>query len=292
MRQKPKLSVVITAFREEKTIGKAIESAKKQIDLRSDELWVVAPDKETIAAAQKISGVRVFQDPQKGKPTALNLVFEKLGGEVVILTDGDVWVAEEAIDNLVSKIEESGVGMVSSRPVSLNDKKFLFGYWAYLLTEAAHLVRIKRNSKGEYLDCSGYLLAIRKDLFTPIPADHLTEDAYLSQQVYKKGYKIGYVPLARVFVKFPANFKDWLIQKTRSVGGASKKESSIPMMRGWREEIKNGMLLFSLPISPVEYLYLFLLFLARGYLWLNIFWKLRVKKLPFEKVWLRVESTK
>ncbi len=292
MREKPKLSVVITAFREEETIGKAIESAKKQIDLRTDELWVVAPDKETISAAQKISGVRVLKDPGKGKPTALNHVFEKVIGEVVVLTDGDVWVAEEAIGNLLLKIEESGVGMVSSRPVSLNDKKFLFGYWAYLLTEAAHLVRIKRSLKGEYLDCSGYLLAIRKDVFSLIPADNLTEDAYLSQQVYKKGYKIGYAPLARVFVKFPANFKDWMKQKTRSVGGASKKEASVPMMRGWREELKEGMLLLSLPASPLEYLYLLLLFLARGYLWLNIFWKLRIKKLPFEKVWLRVESTK
>jgi len=292
MREKPKLSVVITAFREEETIGKAIESAKKQIDLRSDELWVVAPDKETITAAQEIDGVKVLKDPGEGKPTALNLVFEKVGGEIIILTDGDVWVAQKAVKNLSLKFEESGVGMASSRPISLNDEKFLFGYWAYLLTEAAHLIRVKRSLKGEYLDCSGYLLAIRKDLFTPIPADHLTEDAFLSQQVYKKGYKIGYAPPARVFVKFPANFRDWMIQKTRSVGGASKKESSVPMMRGWREEVKNGMLLLSLPASPLEYLYLFLLFIARGYLWLNIFWKLRVKKLPFEKVWLRVESTK
>ena len=292
MREKPKLSVVITAFREEKTIGKAIESAKKQIDLRSDELWVVAPDKETISAAKKIPGVMVLKDPGKGKPTALNLVFERVGGEIIVLTDGDVWVAEKAVKNLVLKFKESGVGMASSRPVSLNDKKFLFGYWAYLLTEAAHLVRIKRSSKEEYLDCSGYLLAIRKDLFSPIPVDHLTEDAYLSQQVYKKGYKIAYVPQARVFVKYPTNFRDWLKQKTRSVGGASKKQDNIPMMRGWKEELRNGMLLLSLPKSPLEYLYLLLLFIARGYLWLVIFWKLRIKKLPFEKVWLRVESTK
>lgn len=292
MSQKPKLSVVITAFREEKTIGKAIESVKEQIDLRTDELWVVAPDKETISASKKFPGVKVFKDPGNGKPTALNLIFEKVAGGIVVLTDGDVWIDKKAIKNLVSKFKEDGVGIVSSRPVSLNDKSNLFGYWAYLLTEAAHLVRIQRNLKGQFLDCSGYLLAIRKDLFTHIPADHLTEDAYLSQQVYQKGYKTVYAPEARVLVKFPTNFKDWIKQKTRSVGGASQSVSGVPMMRGISKEIAQAKILITLPKSVLEYWYLFLLFCVRGYLWVNIFWKLKIKKLPFDKVWLRVESTK
>jgi cellulose synthase/poly-beta-1,6-N-acetylglucosamine synthase-like glycosyltransferase len=292
MKQKPKLSVVITAFREEGTIGKAIESVKSQIDMGVDDLWVVAPDSQTISVAEKFSGVKVYKDPGNGKPTALNLIFEKVTGDIVVLTDGDVWMDKKAIKNLTSKFKEKGVGIVSSRPVSLNDKSTLFGYWAYLLTEAAHLIRIQRNLKGEFLDCSGYLLAIRKNLFAHIPADHLTEDAFLSQHVYAKGFKTMYAPEARVLVKFPANFKDWLKQKTRSVGGASQKNIAVPMMRGIKQEVSQAKILLSLPKSVLEYWYLFLLFCARGYLWLNIFWKLKVKKLPFDKVWLRVESTK
>jgi poly-beta-1,6-N-acetyl-D-glucosamine synthase len=292
MSKKPKLSVVITAFREERTIGKAIESVKSQIDLRTDDLWVVAPDSQTISVAEKFSGVKVFKDPGNGKPTALNLIFEKVTGDIVVLTDGDVWIDKNAIKSLISKFKEKGVGIVSSRPVSLNDKSSMFGYWAYLLTEAAHLVRIQRSLKGQFLDCSGYLLAIRKDLFTHIPADHLTEDAFLSQQVYTKGYITAYAPKAKVLVKFPNNFKDWLKQKTRSVGGASQKNLSVPMMRGIKQEFLQAKILLTFPKSILEYWYLFLLFSARGYLWLNIFWKLKIKKLPFDKVWLRVESTK
>ena len=44
-------SVIITAFREEKTIGRAIEALLSQIDFSKGELWVVAPDEATLKVA-------------------------------------------------------------------------------------------------------------------------------------------------------------------------------------------------------------------------------------------------
>jgi len=46
------ISVIITAFKEPKTIGKAIESIAEQ-KISKNEILVVAPDKETLDAAKK-----------------------------------------------------------------------------------------------------------------------------------------------------------------------------------------------------------------------------------------------
>lgn len=294
MIKKPAVSVIITAFKEPRTIGKAIKSILEQIDKKKDQLLVVAPDEETLGVARKFSSpVEVLRDKGKGKPAALNLAFGRVKGEIAVLTDGDIWVEKRAVRALVEKFKNPEVGIISGRPIPANNRKDFFGFWAYLLTETAHYLRVKRIKRNQFIDCSGYLLAIRKNLLSKIPPETLTEDAYLSQKVCQAGFKTSYAPEAKVYVKFPANFRDWLKQKTRSVGGARKQfVPGISKMRGWRQELKGGVFLFSLCKTPKEWLYLLLLFGARFYLWLVIFWKLHLQKSSFETIWQRVESTK
>jgi len=294
MVKKPAVSVIITAFRESKTIGRATRSVLEQINKEKDQLLVVAPDEETLRVARKFSPLaEALQDKGKGKPAALNLAFKQTRGKIAVLTDGDVWVGKGAIKALLEKLKNPEVGIVSGKPIPTNSRESLFGFWAYLLTEAAHYLRVKRVKKDQFIDCSGYLLAIRKNLLSKIPPETLTEDAYLSQRVYQAGFKTFYAPEAKVYVKFPANFRDWLKQKIRSVGGARKQfVPKISKMRGWRQELRESAFLFSLCKTPKEWLYLFLLFGARFYLWLVIFWKLHLQKSSFEKIWQRVESTK
>lgn len=269
------VSIIITAFKEPQTIGKAIKSLGKV-----DQLLLVAPDRETRKAARNTSSkIKILKDRGKGKPAALNLAFRKVKGDIVVLTDGDVWLEKGSVKHLIRKLNDKKVGIVSGRPVPINKKDNLFGFWAYLLTEAAHQWR----SKSDYFDCSGYLLAIRKELFVKIPLETLAEDAYLSRKVYQKGFKAAYAPKAKVYVKFPTNFSDWLKQKVRSVGGAG---------RGWRVEIGESWRPLLLCRTPKQFFYFFLLLLARTYLWLLIFWKLKIKKQSFGKIWQRVESTK
>lgn len=46
------ISVIITAFKEPKTIGRSVETFAKQL-AGKDELLVIAPDRETLAEAEK-----------------------------------------------------------------------------------------------------------------------------------------------------------------------------------------------------------------------------------------------
>ena len=88
-----KCSVIITAFKEEKTIGEAIKQIIYQLP-KNSEILVIAPDEPTLSVAKKFSEkdkrIKILKDPGKGKPTALNLGFKEAKGKVLILTDGDV----------------------------------------------------------------------------------------------------------------------------------------------------------------------------------------------------------
>ena len=98
-------SVVITAFREEKTIGRAIEALLPQIDFSKGELWVVAPDEATLKVAKNYPQVKTLKDEGKGKPAALNLAVSKAKGEILVLTDGDVRLGKEALGKILAAFE-------------------------------------------------------------------------------------------------------------------------------------------------------------------------------------------
>lgn len=294
----PTFSVVITAFREPNTVGRAIEAFLPQLP-EDGELLVVCPDEETARVARHFSRldsrVRHVADPGEGKPVALNVGLAAARGEVVVLSDGDVVVAEDALGPLLEPFEDGGVGAVSGRPVSVAPRSTCLGYWSHLLTDAAHEVRLARDRSGRFLLCSGYLFAFRRHLVERIPPDALAEDAVISHAVAAQGGRVRYAPDALVFVKYPTTYGDWLLQKVRSAGGYAQDyvRNSPHRMRSARHELVDGTrLALAYPRSAREFLWSLLLFAARLHLWLLVFLNVRVLKRPLRSLWKRVESTK
>ena len=289
------ISVIITAFNEPNTIGRAIEAflKQKQPDM---EILVVCPDMATKKAALKYDGVKVIKDKGKGKPSALNTAFKHARGDVLVLSDGDVYVDKNILRELLGPFQDPKVGAVSGRPVSLSSRKDLFGYWSHFLTDAAHSIRIKRFKNDEYVVCSGYLCAIRARLVKEIPKDALVEDSVISYKILKAGYQIAYASQAQVFVKYPTNFNDWLKQKRRTLGGELQIRTFIgksPRMRSFLKEALEGSI-FALryPKNLKEFFWTAVLFPARFFAWTLAFWDTKIRKKPLHLIWKRIESTK
>ena len=91
------ISVIITTYKEPGTIARAIEAVAEQ-KLPDSEIIVVAPDMETLKEASKLrvkyKNLRLVQDAGKGKPAALNLAVSKAKGDILVLTDGDVYAGK------------------------------------------------------------------------------------------------------------------------------------------------------------------------------------------------------
>ena len=214
------ITIVITAFREPHTIGKTIESIINQNIPYSYELLAFAPDLETAKViknyAKKYKKIKYIKDPGKGKYTALNLAFRKAKGEILIFTDGDVFLAKDSIKEILKPFKNKKIGCITGRPVSINSRDYMFGFWSNILTYAAHKMRIEKVSQNKPIIVSGYLFAMRNKVIKKIPLD-VAEDAIIPYMFYDKGYKIGYAPNAVVNVKYPTSFRDWISQKKRSI---------------------------------------------------------------------------
>ena len=166
------ITIIITSYKEPKTIGKAIESFTQQNIKEEYEIIVSAPDEETQEVvktyAEKDWRVKLFIDEGKGKSAALNKVLKIVQGDIIILTDGDVYVGENSVNEILNFFEDKQVGCVTGQPMSQNDRRTMFGYWSHMLCYAAHKMRLKRHNKGQFLECSGYLFAFRNGIINEI----------------------------------------------------------------------------------------------------------------------------
>ncbi|HET92246.1 MAG TPA: glycosyltransferase [Chloroflexi bacterium] len=292
------LSVLITAFREATTIGRAIEALLPQLPPEA-EMLIVCPDPATTAIvdeyATRYPVIRHVADPQRGKPVALNVGLKVAQGDIVVLSDGDVVVAEDALTHLLAPFADPQVGAVSAHPVSVSPRDTMMGYWSYLLTAGIHQIRLNRDRDAKFLVCSGYLFAFRRALITQVPEDALAEDAVISHTIAQQGYRVRYAPQAHVFVKYPTTYQDWLRQKVRSAGGYAQdyiRKSPLRMRSAWLEIWYGTQLALRYPRHPREFLWTLLLFAARLHLWLLVFINVRVLHRPLSDLWQRVESTK
>lgn len=294
------ISIIITsAFEEHRTIGKAIESILNQNIKEAYEIIVVTPDKKTqevVAGYKKEYPVKIVEDPFLGKPYALNLAFKKAKGEILILTDGDVYLGEGAISSILEPFKNAKIGIVSGRPISLNPRFNKWGYFSHLLTDlGAHETRILRRKKGKMIVCSGYLYALRKKLIPNIPKSVLSEDAIISHMIYEKGYETVYAPNAKVYVKYPDNLQDWLIQKKRSAGGYNQINTYVKSkerMRSFTREAFGILRVFKYPESMIEAIWTVELAILRLYLWMVIYLDVNVRKKELKNMWLKVDSSK
>jgi len=262
-------------------------------------LLVVCPDEPTATAAAQYARqapqMRVLRDEGKGKPAALNVGLNAAQGEIAVLSDGDVYVGPGSVQALLAAFTDPQVGIVTGRPVSVSPRQTMLGYWSHLLVDAgAHQQRLRRARDGAFLECSGYLYAFRRSLVQPIPEDSLAEDGLISHRVWEQGYLTAYAPEALVYVKYPSSYRDWITQKIRSMGGdAQQYVKASRGKRSFRQEVGDGLwAAIRYAQSARELWWTLLLFVARAYVWLRVWWDVKYRKRPFSALWQRVNSTK
>lgn len=291
-----KVTFLITAYKEPKTIGKAIESALNQKTKREYEIVVCAPDKETLEVAKKYKKVKIFKDLGKGKSFALNQIFSKIDSEILILSDGDVFVNEYAVESILQEFKNPLIGCVTGRPIPKEDKSEKWGYWANFLFEAAHKLRESAYNKNKFLECSGYLFAFRKKMISEIPTD-VAEDTIIPYYFWEKGYSIGYAKNAKAYVKNVNNHKDWLSQKVRCAKAHETLEKYVdtkttPRVKSFSNEAKGFFDAIFYAKSIKQFWWTIELILMRATLWFKVFKETKLQNKKYSDNWKRVESTK
>ena len=297
------ISLIITAYEDPNSTKECIFRLLNQKNFKEKfELIVACPDEPTkrviMDYKKKFPKIirYVQQEYGSGKNRLINKILKLTRGEILIWTDGNKFIEKDAISLVLKKFDNKKVGLVGGKPIPLNERNNLFGYWAHLLTDAASKTKEIIAKNGWVIEQTANLMAFRKGLITEIPLD-VSEDAYISHKIVQQGYKNIYVKEAKVLVTYPRNFKDWIKQKVRSIKSHETLNKYIDeksmKMKSFSNEIFYGIYLsWSYPKNIKEFFWTFLLYPARLCIWMKAFYEIKFKKENYNPDWSRSESTK
>jgi cellulose synthase/poly-beta-1,6-N-acetylglucosamine synthase-like glycosyltransferase len=282
------IHIIITSYKEPKATIRAVNAFLRQKTKEKFKIIVCDPFPEVekqIKKEIKDKRVSFFLDPGEGKSYALNLLLERIysGDEkdIIVLSDGDVYVSDNALQEMVQAFKDEKVGCVTGRPVALDSKDEKYGYWAHFAFSGIDKARRKISSKNKFMECSGYLFAIRNSVLQGFPLE-TSEDSIIPYLFWKKGYRIVYSPNAEVYVKNPGNWADYRAQKVRNIKAhenLNKIAPDLPRTKSLWNEIKHGWYFFFIyPRKAKEFLWTIELYFARLYIYLRAFSELRKKK--------------
>lgn len=218
---RPRVTVIIAAWREAKTIGQKLESLANQTYPQGLVDVVVACDGSddgtqgaaTDAGAKALAGrVKVLDLPRGGKPTALNAGAAAAAGEVLVFTDARQPLSENAIEALVEDLADETVGAVGGELV-MDGAEPAGAYWKY---EA--FIRRCEGRSGSTVGVSGALYAIRRELFAPMPPETILDDVYVPMRVRLAGRRVGFEPAARAFDRAAHSGREFQ-RKVRTLSG-------------------------------------------------------------------------
>lgn len=223
----PAITMVVPAYNEEAQIRGAIESLLAQ-DYPSDRRQILIlsdasdDNTDTIVREYANRGVQLFRMATRSGKTAMeNAAVGAIRGSVVINTDASIRMERSAVRKLVEAILEPGVGVASSRDVSVDagseraatsKGSAEAGYVGYEMR-----IRSLETRAGGIVGASGSGYAIRADLHRhPIRAD-LSRDFSAALTARRHGLRAVSVDDAICFVPRTPSIRREYRRKVRTI---------------------------------------------------------------------------
>jgi len=220
----PEVTLLIAAYNEEDVIRFKMANCRT-LKYPQDKLkitWVTdgSTDKTNELLAE-YKDVKVFFDPRRlGKSAAINRSVPLIDTPLIIFTDANTMLNDEAILIIVKAFNDPMVGCVAGekRIVSKSKDNASSGgegiYWKY---ESA--LKALDSRLYSATGAAGELFAIRKDLFEPIEKEILLDDFVMSMRIAAKGYKIKYCKDAFAVESGSLNISEEKKRKIRIAAG-------------------------------------------------------------------------
>jgi len=293
---KTKCTIGICVYNEEKNIRKLIESLYNQ-QLKSviiDEIITVVSGStdETFDIVSSLSKrykkIKIIKQKQReGKASAVNLLIEKSRNEILVLVGGDLILDATVIQKLVGRFNDFDMGMTGARPIPINDMNDgLSGFAAHLLWDLHHRISMKTPKMGE-------VVAFRK-IFKRIPILSSVDEANIEPLIRGQGYKIQYIPSAKIYNKAPTTISDFIKQRKRIYNGhlAVKHEQSYEVSTMNIQTIAQALFSFLMDHPhPKYFIYTPLVIFLEAYSRYLGWWDYKIVKKRYT-VWELIGTTK
>ena len=189
------ISIIIPAYNEERNIEAKIDSLWKALKgIQIDTEVLIGSDgsrDRTVEIAEtrlkeiNAANWKVVKFENEGKCNTLNKLVKIARGELIISTDADVAVPENAVKLMIDAFEaNSRLGCLSCVPV-LNSSRVgsQKHYW-----NIEGRIRNAESLLGKLIVVTGWLYAYRRDAFEVIPKGVMADDLWIPLITLLKGY--------------------------------------------------------------------------------------------------------
>jgi poly-beta-1,6-N-acetyl-D-glucosamine synthase len=255
----PGVSIVVAAHNEGARLGARLENllsldyppARRQIIVVSDG----STDDTADMARRHGPSVECLEVPRGGKAIALNAGVQRATFEIVVFADARQTFAPDALRQLVAPFSDPAIGGVSgellldcesalftnrrgdedrrrgagqARPARAERRSFANRrlalessiadgvglYWRY----EKYLRRLE-STVGSTLGATGAIYAIRRALWTPLPAETILDDVLAPMRVVMAGFRVVFDEGARAFDRAAADADAESRRKIRTLAG-------------------------------------------------------------------------
>jgi biofilm PGA synthesis N-glycosyltransferase PgaC len=244
----PTCTLVVAAYNEEDFISEKIANtlAVKYPESKLSFLFVTdgSTDRTAEIVAQYPQVKLMHSTAREGKIVAVHRAIQEVTTEVVVFTDANTFLNEDALVNLCRHYAEEKVGaiagekrvMVEESADATAGEGFYWKYESKLKSWDSELYSV--------VGAAGELFSIRRNLYQPVPADCVLDDFMISMRIAEKGYVIVYEPDAYAMETSSANITEELKRKIRIAAGGI--QSVI-----W---LKSLLLPFKYPVLSFQYI--------------------------------------
>jgi cellulose synthase/poly-beta-1,6-N-acetylglucosamine synthase-like glycosyltransferase len=224
----PEVSVLMAVYNEKAVIRKKIESifsseypgGKIEVivgsDASDDSTAEILTDLEKLYPVLKV----VHFTQRIGKPAVINRLTSIAKGEILIITDANVFPERNTIRKLVQNFSNKSVGLVDSRLINTGIKRdgISIPEVAYISMEM-RLKNIEGRLWGAMMGPSGGFYAVRKTSYEPLSRNILADDFRICMNVIRNGEKAINNTEAIVYEDVSNSLREEFLRKVRISAG-------------------------------------------------------------------------
>jgi cellulose synthase/poly-beta-1,6-N-acetylglucosamine synthase-like glycosyltransferase len=224
----PFVSVLMVVHNEEKVIRKKIESLfASDYPANLFEVLVGSDDSDDNTTMilyeleKKFPSLRVISFKNRiGKQAAINTLSSDSKGDILLITDANVFPETNCITALVKNFSDNSVGLTDSRLINTGIKKdgIALPEVTYISIESK-LKNIEGRLWGKMMGPFGGFYAVRRECYEPNPGNILADDFRICMNVIRKGRRAISDTKAIVYEDVPNNLRDEFNRKMRISAG-------------------------------------------------------------------------
>jgi cellulose synthase/poly-beta-1,6-N-acetylglucosamine synthase-like glycosyltransferase len=187
-------AICVCAYNEEATIERKVRNMlalRRRVGSLEILVYVDAATDRTAALLEPFAGeISVHVAPRRlGKTHGMNLLVERATAEIVVFSDANVLLEENAVAALAEAFQDDRTGCVCGHLIYVNAQGTPTSSVGSIYWRLEEWIKEFESGAGAVMGADGSLFAIRRQLHRPVPPN-LIDDMFLSLSVLCDGYRV------------------------------------------------------------------------------------------------------